>query len=150
MFAKTDLKKQTELETADIESKACRRNPSPDIYDHVAAEIPGYHLQIATSTDSLGGEVNAECTPSPIKGWRDSDPNPCCPQEYIDRSGIRRDAEVIMGRVVTLLPHAETKQGGSLASTNGYRQANIIAAGMTHSDWGLEKSQRNRGLRIAD
>ena len=33
---------------------------------------------------------------------------------------------VIMERVVTLLRHADTKQGGSLASTNGYRQANII------------------------
>ena len=33
---------------------------------------------------------------------------------------------VIMERVVTLLRHADPKQGRSLASTNGYRQANII------------------------
>ena len=31
-----------------------------------------------------------------------------------------------MERVVTLLRHADPKQGESLASTNGYRQANII------------------------
>ena len=73
----------------------------------------------------MGGEVNAECTPSPIKGWRDSDPNPGAPRSTY-RSGVWRDGGVIMERVVTLLRHADTKQGRSLASTNGYRQANII------------------------